>query len=342
MGPEKVLSVIVAAYNIRPYLMQCLYSLAAVPMKEKMEVIVVDDGSTDGTGRLAAQFAGRHADVFRYCRKENGGHGSVVNTGIRQAEGQYFMVVDGDDWVDSHALCVLINSLASITADLAVCHYIRRENGKKKLVHSGAEIYGHVMDFDEIDIHRHYFALAGICYRTKLLRAGFQMPQKIYYDDLIYITEPVRKVKSIVFFDLAPYQYRIGHASQSISKRSMEKNYLHHRKAAIRLLKYEMHFRYESSRQMQYVRRGAVTALKDNYHILLQGQMNVRAARRKLKQLDAAVRLYDAGYLKTLDQEMKLFWIMRGSGYVFLRFYRLLVLIWRQIQKTMEKEGGCV
>ena len=72
MGPEKVLSVIVAAYNIRPYLMQCLYSLAAVPMKEKMEVIVVDDGSTDGTGRLAAQFAGRHADVFRYCRKENG------------------------------------------------------------------------------------------------------------------------------------------------------------------------------------------------------------------------------------------------------------------------------
>ena len=61
-----------------------------------MEILIVDDGSTDGTAAIADEYAEKHPSVVRVIHKENGGHGSAVNTGIENASGLYFKVVDSD------------------------------------------------------------------------------------------------------------------------------------------------------------------------------------------------------------------------------------------------------
>lgn len=330
---QKILSVIVPAYNVRPYILHCLRSFVASGIKEKIEVLIEDDGSQDGTSVLAESFANIHTDVFRYHYKVNGGHGSAVNAGIRNACGKYIMVVDADDWVNAIDFSILVDKLSCVDTDIAVCHYVRRDKKGRQYVYSGADRYDCVRNFHEIEQKQYYFGLAAICYRSALLKTGFWMPEKIYYDDLIYILEPVRKVQKIVFLNLAPYQYRVGNASQSTAKPNMEKNYLQHRKVVERLLRYEARYSDENSRQMQYIRDGIVSALKDNYNILLQGKMDTRKTRRLLRRLDALITKYHAGYFRKLDREIKLFWLMRKSNYRLIRIYRCLVMVRRQIHR---------
>ena len=74
-----------------------------------IEVLIINDGSTDNTACIAARYPEKYPEIFRLVNKENGGHGSAVNCGISEAKGKYFKTVDGDDWVDTGALRELID-----------------------------------------------------------------------------------------------------------------------------------------------------------------------------------------------------------------------------------------
>ena len=97
----KCLTVTVPCYNSESYLERCVESL--LKERDGLEIILVDDGSTDRTGQLADQYARAYPDVVRVVHKKNGGHGSGVNAGLMLANGIYFKVVDSDDWLDEAA-----------------------------------------------------------------------------------------------------------------------------------------------------------------------------------------------------------------------------------------------
>ena len=105
---EKVLTVVVPAYNAEVFLENCLDSLCLPDLLDLLEVIVVDDGSTDRTGSLADGYQARFPRTVRVIHKENGGHGSGINCGIKAASGRYFKVVDADDWVEAEGLRNLV------------------------------------------------------------------------------------------------------------------------------------------------------------------------------------------------------------------------------------------
>ena len=105
---EKLLTVTVPAYNADRWLEYNLDSLLLPSCLDMLEVLVVDDGSVDRTGEIADSYAARCPDTVRVIHKENGGHGSGVNTGIKEARGRYFKVVDADDWVDQEKRLYLI------------------------------------------------------------------------------------------------------------------------------------------------------------------------------------------------------------------------------------------
>ena len=86
---EKLLSVIVPTYNVERYLNQCLDSLCMG--KDRMEVLLINDGSTDSSADIALGYTRKHPEVFRLINKENGGHGSTINRGIQEAAGRYFI-----------------------------------------------------------------------------------------------------------------------------------------------------------------------------------------------------------------------------------------------------------
>lgn len=110
---DKLLTIVVPSYNASKYLDFNLQSFLRPSEPEKLEIIVVDDGSTDDTARIADAYQEKYPDTIKVVHKENGGHGSGINAGLRAATGKYFKVVDADDWVDHEALERLLDYIAS-------------------------------------------------------------------------------------------------------------------------------------------------------------------------------------------------------------------------------------
>ena len=101
---KKVLSVIIPVYNMEKYIRQCLESLMIKEVLDKIEILVVLDGSTDRSEEIAMEYAKAHPYSVRVISKPNGGHGSAINTGMDNAVGEYVKVLDSDDWVNEKGL----------------------------------------------------------------------------------------------------------------------------------------------------------------------------------------------------------------------------------------------
>ena len=122
---EKLLTVTVPAYNAEAYLDTCLTSLCQAEVLGELEVLVIDDGSTDGTGVVAERYAARYPETVRVIHKENGGHGSGINRGAEEARGTYFKVVDADDWVEKEAFLRLMEFLRETETDIAASGFLQ-------------------------------------------------------------------------------------------------------------------------------------------------------------------------------------------------------------------------
>ncbi len=129
----KDLTITVPCFNSEEYLRRCLDSL--VIGGDAVEIIVVDDGSTDRTGEIAESYQRRFPESVTVVHKENGGHGSGVNTGLRLASGRYFKVVDFDDWLKETAYRKLLRQIRQweelehagercAAPDLVICNYM--------------------------------------------------------------------------------------------------------------------------------------------------------------------------------------------------------------------------
>lgn len=93
----KIVSFAIPCYNSEGYMSKCIESL--LPGGEDVEIIIVDDGSSDRTAEIADAYAEKYPTIIKAIHQENGGHGCAVNTGLANASGIYFKVVDSDDWV---------------------------------------------------------------------------------------------------------------------------------------------------------------------------------------------------------------------------------------------------
>ena len=116
-------SVIVPVYNVKDYLRQCLDSLAAQTLDE-LEVLVVDDGSTDGSGAIVDAYAARYPERFRVFHKENGGLSSARNYALPHARGEYLGFVDSDDWVDEDLYERMVDQAQSQGLQIVICDMV--------------------------------------------------------------------------------------------------------------------------------------------------------------------------------------------------------------------------
>ena len=94
----KLLSIGIPSYNSEGFMRKCIESL--LPGGEEVEIIIVNDGSKDGTAAIADEYAEKYPTIVKAVHQENGGHGEAVNAGLRNATGLYYKVVDSDDWVN--------------------------------------------------------------------------------------------------------------------------------------------------------------------------------------------------------------------------------------------------
>ena len=118
----KYISFVVPCYNSEDYMEKCIDSLLVG--KDDVEIIIVDDGSSDKTGKIADSYQKKYPSIVKAIHQENGGHGAGINTGLKHAKGKYFKVVDSDDWVDEHAYLELLKNIKNIDSDLIIMNYV--------------------------------------------------------------------------------------------------------------------------------------------------------------------------------------------------------------------------
>ena len=119
----KKVSIVIPVYNVEKYLRDCMDSVI-VQTYQDIEVIVVNDGSTDNSGIICDEYAAKD-DRFRVIHKENGGAASAKNVGLDHATGDYIAFLDSDDYVEPNWIGELVNALESNYSDVAECNFLR-------------------------------------------------------------------------------------------------------------------------------------------------------------------------------------------------------------------------
>jgi len=122
---DKLLTIVVPTYNISQYIEKCINSFLEINAEyyKYFEVIVVNDGSTDDSVEVVESLVKNRNMNIKIISKENGGHGSTINKGIKEAKGKYFKVVDGDDWVNVDNFKKLIDKLQTVDADIIITDF---------------------------------------------------------------------------------------------------------------------------------------------------------------------------------------------------------------------------
>jgi glycosyltransferase EpsH len=123
-------SIIVPVYNVASYLRQCLDSLVSQTLND-IEIILVDDGSTDGSGAICDDYAARDRR-FRVVHQPNQGVAAARNTALALVSGEFLMCVDGDDWIDPETCAMAVETLQRHQADILIFDYVREFNGRSE------------------------------------------------------------------------------------------------------------------------------------------------------------------------------------------------------------------
>ena len=224
---EKILSVCVAGYNVEKYISKTLDSCLESNVADKLEVIIVNDGSTDSTPRVAEKYVQAAPGTFRLISKENGGYGSAVNAGVRAAKGKYFRLLDGDDWFDPEGLAEFVGILENACEDMIITRFRRvfESDGHSEERDEGENIPFVTGSFDGLPAGA-WFTMHAITYRTALLKElDITLTEHCYYTDQEYDLLPLRGVNTVRIAPVTVYCYRIGHVGQSVSISGLEKHY---------------------------------------------------------------------------------------------------------------------
>lgn len=226
----KVLSIAVPCYNSQDYMENCINSL--LKGGDDVEILIVDDGSKDATYEIAKAYEKRYPNIIRVIHQENGGHGEAVNTGIRNATGIYFKVVDSDDWVNEAAYHQILDKLKEIlagdtTLDMMISNFVYEKQGakhKKVMKYTLQFPQGKIFTWDDTKylIKGKYLLMHSVIYRTKLLHdCGLELPKHTFYVDNIFVYKPLPYVKTMYYMDVDFYRYFIGRADQSVNEKVM-------------------------------------------------------------------------------------------------------------------------
>lgn len=226
----KLLTVAIPCYNSQDYMEHAVET--ALVGGEDVEILLVDDGSTDDTAKIADRLQEEHPTIVCAIHQENGGHGSAVNTGLANATGLYYKVLDSDDWFDRGAFLKVLDVLRGFVedgsgVDMLLANYVY----EKPSLHKHKVIrYDGVFPEDQVftwsDVKRFKVSqnilMHSVIYRTKMLRdCHLELPKHTFYVDNIFVYNPLPYVKKMYYVNADLYRYFIGRDDQSVNEKVM-------------------------------------------------------------------------------------------------------------------------
>ena len=237
-------SIIVPVYNVEPYLEKCVKSLVDQTYKN-IEILLVDDGSTDSSGKICDKYAELNNNIFVW-HKNNAGQSSARNYAVSFASGKYITFVDSDDYVESDYVKYMIDSLdINNPADMVICTYVNeRLNGKLTYCEEKNNMKMPVSP-QRLNAEQ---ALKMMCYEQqfgtspcgKLILSSIvrqhPFPVGHIYEDLATVYKMIGVSKQIVFLNIPTYHY--VHRTGSTTSSPWNNSVLYLMRAAQNLLNY--------------------------------------------------------------------------------------------------------
>lgn len=204
----ELISVIVTIYNGEEYVIDCLKSICNQTYKN-LEIIVVDDGSTDNTYDIIKEFSSTDSRI-KIIHKENGGVSSARNIGLKYITGKYVSFIDGDDILEFDMYEILVDLINRYQVSMAHCGYKRITPKEERLIHDTKKIYLQSQN-EAIECLLGGKLFVGSLWNKLYLKKVFD---DIYFDENIKINEDIlanyyvlKKIKRSVFYDVAKYNY---------------------------------------------------------------------------------------------------------------------------------------
>lgn len=227
---NKLLTIVVPVYKVEQYINKCLDSLVLSPeLMSKMDVLIINDGTPDNSAELSREYVQKYPSVFRQIDKENGGHGSVWNMGVKEAYGKYTRFLDSDDWLEN--LDLLLEKLETADADLVITptidHCENNEIWKQEILDMEFGIVYDANTFNWLGnrSHGNYIFHHSCTYKTEMFRQYLPLfLEKQPYDDVILGAASIIGAKSLVAYDFPLYHYLMDRPGQSISPEVQRRN----------------------------------------------------------------------------------------------------------------------
>ena len=232
---NKILSIIIPTYNMETLLPRCLESLLQAGNRSALDVLVVNDGSRDGSLDVARGYERDYPDIIQVIDKPNGNYGSTINAALPVAKGKFVRILDSDDWLDTTSLDMYISELEALDSDvdMSVSHFHMRhadgtvETIKYNVYGKEPYEYGVIYDLDRVlgDGYIRFFLMHALAYRTDMLREhSYRQSEGISYTDTQWASYPLFWARNIVFHNLVLYEYNLDREGQTMDPAVIRKS----------------------------------------------------------------------------------------------------------------------
>lgn len=220
---NELVSIIVPVYNVAKYVGVCIKSLVSQTYKN-IEILLVDDGSTDASGDICKEWAKRDARIT-YLYKENGGAASARNAALDRCRGKYITFVDSDDYIDNNYIEVLHSAIVENGADISICGWKNETGGtaaksdtvKGNIVYSKTEAMNKLLYQEEFDT-----AMWAKLYKAHLFDA-IRFPEGNIYEDIAIIYKVFDLVEKVVYTSYEGYHYLLRESGTTLKRFSVKK-----------------------------------------------------------------------------------------------------------------------
>lgn len=314
---NKLLTIVIPTYNVEKYLERCLDTLVYnEDIQKYLEIIIVNDGSTDNSLKIAREYEKKYESI-KVLDKENGGHGSTINAGLKVATGKYFRVIDSDDWVNVIDFKKFILDLKDIDCDAIITNFSREyvyNNTSKKYKYSKQIEYNKIYNLSNFDLSKFnddYFYMATTSYKTEILKKNnILLDENMFYVDMEYVIFPFAYINNFILLDYDIYRYFIGRPDQSVNIKSFVKNRANHEYVLKKLINYYSSIEL-SKNKMDYIKK--ILILMANTHYIIYCKSGL-LKRKNVKE----IRFFDK-YLKRANIDL---YNAVGNKFTYIRWNR--------------------
>ena len=269
---NKILTIIIPTYNMEKYLQKCLDSLIIkdTELFNKLEVLIINDGSKDSSSEIGHQFQQKYPEVFKVIDKENGNYGSCINRGLKEGKGKYIKILDADDSFHNEGFSDYLNELTRIDADLVLSDYSvvdEKGNITKEVFYEYPKTQ--IVPIEKLFQYDSFFHIQmhGTTYKTENLKIiGYKQSEGISYTDQEWMFYPMTTVKTVYCSKERVYKYLLGREGQTMDKKILLKNIDHTIKGTMAMLDIFLNqFAENNSMYNRYLEERLMTRLKYIY-----------------------------------------------------------------------------